>query len=187
MLRQNRERHRLRTVRQRRMSPPPLPTHTSRPRLSRYSGQSWLTGSVTSRPPVTDRSHALRHSPSDDKHVTGGDCHRTADRQRRQWAGQERSGPGQRTGSGTSRPGRSGAGPDSEQAAASVPVGRAGAERARTADMQRRQWAGQERCGPGQRTGSGASGPGRIGTGPDAYSRTLLHEWYQHLAGPLIG
>ena len=21
----------------------------------------------------------------------------------------------------------------------------------------------------------------------DAYSRTLLHEWYQHLAGPLIG
>ena len=22
---------------------------------------------------------------------------------------------------------------------------------------------------------------------PAAYSRTLLHEWYQHLAGPLIG
>ena len=22
---------------------------------------------------------------------------------------------------------------------------------------------------------------------PDAYSRTLLHEWYQHLSGPLIG
>ena len=78
-----------------RISPPPPHTHTPAAPVSH--GTAARVGSpAASRHgrPVTDRSHALRHSSSGDKHVTGGDCHRTADRQRRQWAGQERSGPG---------------------------------------------------------------------------------------------